>query len=262
VEAEKAEGAPAGDDLPPLGAAYVSDGRLLERSLERGTSDALREFGEEAAKAYESTVRKEVTEDDRETARKVIAAVGVAGFARKLAREWFGHYSRVAERTVTTLKDMLGAEGRSTDVALTAAARAQILRDGGLRVGMLDIEEQFTDSIYKALAEAREAKEGWKEAADRIRRYVPAGKFHKAGSAYRSQLIARTETANAQRRTSLAAYEAHPEVTSVELLDGLLADSDLHCKERSGKKVSFEEAREISESTHPNCTLQLLPVFS
>jgi hypothetical protein len=229
--------------------------------LARTSSEALREFGEEAARAYEQTVRKEVTDDDRTTARSIIAQVGLAGFARKLAREWFGHYGKVAERVISTFKDSLGAEGRSTEVELTAAKRAQILRDGGLRVGMLDIEDQLQDSIFKALADAREAKEGWKEAADRIRSYVPAGKFHKAGSAYRSQLIARTETANAQRLTSLAAYEAHPEVTGVELMDGLLATSDAECKARNGKKVSFEEAREIAAKEHPQGTLQLLPVF-
>jgi hypothetical protein len=261
VEAEKADTGPGVDDMPALGRAYVADGHLLERSLARTSSEALREFGEEAARAYEQTVRKEVTDDDRTTARSVIAQVGLAGFARKLAREWFGHYGKVAERVISTFKDSLGAEGRSTEVELTAAKRAQILRDGGLRVGMLDIEDQLQDSIFKALADAREAKEGWKEAADRIRSYVPAGKFHKAGSAYRSQLIARTETANAQRLTSLAAYEAHPEVTGVELMDGLLATSDAECKARNGKKVSFEEAREIAAKEHPQGTLQLLPVF-
>lgn len=261
VEAEKAEGPINLDSLPPLAEAYVRDGRILQRSMERRTEDALKKFGEEAASAYESVVRKELTQDDRDNARKVIKRVGLVAFARKLAREWFGHYDRVAERVTSTFKDALGAEDRSTEIGLTRQARSQILKDGGLRVGLLDIEKQLTDSIFKALSDSRQKGEGWKEAADRIRNYVPAGRFHKAGSAYRSQLIARSETANAQRLVSLASYEAHPEVIGVELLDGLLADSDAHCKERSGKVVSFEETREIIARTHPNCTLQLLPKF-
>jgi hypothetical protein len=260
VEAEKAEGGPSAD-IPPLGQAYITDGRLLEGTLHRQTQDALRDFGEEAATAYERIARKEATPDDRRAADQVLGAIGLAGFARKLARGWHEHYGRVADKVVTTFKDSLEAEGRTTDIGLTRNARAQILRDGGLRVGMLDIQKQLTDSIYRALADARESKEGWKEASDRIRRYVPAGKFIKAGAGYRSQLIARTETGNAQRRVALAAYEAHPEVAKVELLDGLLADSDEHCKERNGDHVSFEDARHALDDEHPNGTLQLLPVF-
>lgn len=247
---------------PDLGRSLVKGAKDHERHLQRSMNAALQDFGEEAAKAYERFVNKaSVSPEERAAADAVMKEIGAAGFARRLARDYYNHYGNVADATIQSFKEELGVLGRSIDIGLTREARADILKDGGLRVGMLDIERQLRGSIYKALADAREAGEGWAEAANRIRSYVPSGKFVKAGSQYRSQLISRTETANAQRQVSLAAYKAHPEVERVELLDGLVANSDPECISRNGEVVSFEEAEAVSAEEHPAGTLTLLPVF-
>lgn len=259
IETEKAETRHA--ELPPLARAYVTSGQHLEHSLRGQMNLALRDFGEEAAKAYERIANKAATTpEEQQVAGQILKEVGAAGFARKLARAWFHHYGEVAESTVKAFKAELEERGLSTDFNLTREVRADILREGGMRVGLLDIEKQLRDSIYKALAEAREAGEGWAEAANRIRRYVPSGRFVKAGTGYRSQLIARTETSNAQRQVQLKAYEAHPEVKAVELMDGLLSDSDAECEARNGEVVSFAEAEAIEE--HPAGTLMFMPAWA
>jgi hypothetical protein len=269
VEAEKADTSDpvslrlAEVQTPKLGKRYLDIASHHERHLQLSMNSALRDFGEEAANAYERIVTKaaSVTPEERAAADQVMQDIGAAQFARKLARAYHGHYGAVADSMIQAFKEELGVLGRSVDINLTREARADILREGGLRVGMLDIEKQLRGSIFKALADAREAGEGWKEAAERIRRYVPSGRFVKAGAEYRAQMIARSETANAQRMISLEAYKAHPEVVKVELLDGLLASSDAECIARNGDVVGFAEAESIASDEHPLGTLQLLPSF-
>lgn len=270
VETAKAEGTDAVSlrlaevETPKLGKRYLDVASHHERHLQLSMNSALRDFGEEAAGAYERIVSKaaSVSPEERAAADQVMADIGATQFARKLARAYHGHYGAVADSMVQAFKEELGELGRSVDINLTREARADILRDGGLRVGMLDIKKQLRGSIYKALADAREAGEGWKEAAARIRSYVPGGRFIKAGAGYRSQLIARTETANAQRQIALASYKAHPEVEKVEILDGLLDSSDPECISRNGSVVGFTEADGLASDEHPNGTMQFLPVFA
>jgi hypothetical protein len=261
TQTEKSEKPGERAELPSLGKALVDAAASHERALQRGLRATLDQFGKQAAAAYERIVRKEASPEDRATADQVVREVGAGPFARQLTRTYIKHYREVFDATVSAFKHELEEQGRPTEFGLTREARADILKDGGRRVGLLDIEKQLRDSIYKALADAREAGEGWKEAAERIRRYVPSGKFHKAGSSYRSQLIARTETSNAQRMVSLNAYRAHPEVEKVELLDGLLSDSDAECEARNGEIVSFDEAEGLASNEHPNGTLTFMPVF-
>jgi len=271
VEAAKADPEPvsaaekrlADVATPELGRRYLDLSEHHERHLQRAMNSALRAFGEEAAQSYERIVSKGAASPEEQlVADQIMKDIGAAAFARKLARSYYGHYGDVADSMIQAFKEELGVLGRSIDLNLTKQARADILREGGLRVGMLDIERQLRSSIHKALADAREAGEGWAQAAARIRSYVPSGKFVKAGTAYRSQLIARTETANAQRQVALAAYRTHPEVEKIELLDGLVAGSDDECIARNGSVVSFAEAESMAKDEHPQGTLQLLPVFT
>ena len=251
------------EDLPPLARSYKETAARDEHELSRDMTLALKGFAEEAAAEYERLANK--AEAPSQVTARILKRVGVSGFARKLARAWFDHYGRVTQGVVKSFAQTLEDEGRPPVTDIPTATVADIQRDGGMRVAKLSIERQLREGLERALRQGEErAPSDWKATADQIRRDIPAGRFVKAGSEYRSKLIARTETANAQRLSSLAAYEHHPDVVEIELLDGLLADSDPDCKARSGSKVSFKEAAEAIDSpiTHPNCTLTLLPVFS
>lgn len=250
-------------ELPPLARSFKESAGRDEHQLSRDMSLALKSFAEEAASEYEQFVNK--AESPSVIAGRILKKVGVSGFARKLARAWFDHYGRVTQGVVKSFAQTLEDEGRPPAVTVPAPVVADIQRDGGMRVAKLSIERQLREGLERALKQGAErAPSDWKAVANQIRTDIPAGRFTKAGSEYRSKLIARTETANAQRLSSLAAYENHPDVMEVEMLDGLLADSDEACKARSGRKISFEEAAQeiASPVTHPNCTLTLMPVFS
>lgn len=258
VETEKAET----PELPPLAHAYKDSAGRDEHALSRDMSLALKSFAEEAASEYERLANK--AERPAEVAKQIMRKVGVARFARKLARAWYDHYGRVSQGVLKSFSQTLEDEGRDPKATVPSATLTEIQRDGGLRVAKLSIERQLREGLERALKQGEErAPRDWKAIADQIRHDIPAGRFVKAGSEYRSQLIARTETANAQRWSSLAAYEHHPDVVAVKLMDGLKADSDPDCIARNGRVVSFEEAAEAIDSptTHPNCTLMLLPVF-
>lgn len=247
-------------DLPPLARSYKETAAQDEHALSRDMSLALKGFAEEAASEYERLANK--AEAPSQIAARILKRVGVSGFARKLARAWFDHYGRVTAGVVKSFAQTLEDEGRPPVVEMPAAAVSAIQRDGGMRVAKLSIERQLREGLERALKQGEErAPSDWKAVADQIRRDIPAGRFVKAGSAYRSKLIARTETANAQRLSSLAAYENHPDVVAVKLLDGLLPTSDAECKERNGQVVSFEEAARLVAEEHPNGTLMLLPEF-
>lgn len=260
IEAAKADPM---SELPPLARSYKETAGREEHQLSRDMSLALKSFAEEAASEYERLVNK--AESPSAITGRILKKVGASGFARKLARAWFEHYGRVTQGVVKSFAQTLEDEGRPPIVDMPTAAVADIQRDGGMRVAKLSIERQLREGLERALKQGQErAPTDWKATADQIRRDIPAGRFVKAGSEYRSKLIARTETAHAQRLSSLTAYENHPDVMEVELLDGLLADSDADCKARSGSRVSFKEAAEAIDSpvTHPNCTLVLMPVFA
>lgn len=262
TQTEKAERRAPDVDVPPLGKALLADKEHQELQLSRNMSASLRSFADEAASAYEQIANKASDETASQLATKILAKVGVGTFARKLGRAWFDHYGNVATGVVKSFATTLRDEGRDPEVVIPTAVLTDLRKSGALRVASLSIERQLRDSLERALKEADERVPGsWKEAADRIRATVPAGRFVKAGTAYRSQLIARTETGVAQRSASLAAFEAHPEVIAVKLLDGLLPTSDDICKARNGDVVSFEEAAEISAAEHPNGSLVLLPEF-
>jgi hypothetical protein len=249
-------------DLPPLARSYSEAAAQGEHELSRDMTLALKGFAEEAASEYERLANK--AEAPSQIAARILKRIGVSKFARKLTRAWFDHYGRVAQGVVKSFAQTLEDEGREVVADVPHATVSRIQRDGGMRVAKLSIERQLREGLERALKQGEErAPSDWKATADQIRATIPAGRFVKAGAEYRSKLIARTETANAQRWSSLAAYEHHPDVVEVELLDGLLADSDEDCKARSGTRVSFKEAAEAIESpiTHPQCTLKLLPVF-
>lgn len=234
---------------------------VLERAMRADVGSALSGIGRELARTYSQMVGKaapavDPVAGDRPFVDKLLAAVGLEKIVKdRLGPVYQRHYQRVAVDTLKTIKNEIGLV---TDVPDEVAR--QVIRDGGRRLGMLDIEKQAREAIFKALADGRANGENPLQIARRIEEYVPRGRFTNAGSAYRSQLISRTETLNAQRVSALAAYKSMDNVTAVMLRDGLLADSDALCAARDGDIVSFDEAEALMADEHPLGTLSLSPV--
>ena len=167
------------------------------------------------------------------------------------------HARKVARNTVDSI-------GSVMNIAINVPDRVmrEIVRDGGKRVGLIDIEGDTKKAMFRALAEGRELGEGADPLARRIRDSVPAGRFRNAGATYRSKLIARTETKWAQNESSLQAYERSPDITHVVAFDAQLgADrSDPDCIARNGRKFNLKDARVEMNEEHPNGTLSFAPV--
>lgn len=161
------------------------------------------------------------------------------------------HYKKIAAATYDILNKM-GLETTFRD-----RAEKKILKEGGKRLGLLDIKGDVKKSIFRAIEQAREEGINPKATARLIEDLVPKGRFVNAGSRYRSKLIARTETLHAQRISTLEAYRSTNYVKEVVALDG---DSDEECAARNGETFTFDEAAMEADITHPNCVLAFAPV--
>lgn len=76
-------------------------------------------------------------------------------------------------------------------------------------------------------------------------------------SEYRSQMIARTETATAMNLGATHAYE-DAGIEQVEVMDG---DDDAECAQANGQTWSLDDAR-ANPIAHPNCTRAFAPVVN
>jgi hypothetical protein len=76
-----------------------------------------------------------------------------------------------------------------------------------------------------------------------------------ADTAYRAEMIARTELMDAYNRSALYSY-ADAGITTVQAIDG---DGDEECADRDGREYPIEEADLIED--HPNGTLDWVPVI-
>ena len=166
------------------------------------------------------------------------------------------HAGRVAADTQRTLQTEIGLEMRVADDEMQS-----ISDRAGQHLGMRDIEPQVRASILEAIRQGLARGDAPSRTAQRIRDRVPAGRFIHAGSRYRAQLISREETAQAMRRSTLAAYRSNPHITHVELRDGIYGPprSDAECMARDGEVVPIADA---PLPLHPLCTFPISPVVS
>jgi putative component of membrane protein insertase Oxa1/YidC/SpoIIIJ protein YidD len=189
----------------------------------------------------------------RETDRisAIVSAARIEGFEEaRLLPAFRDHYKRMLQTVATTLR------GANLPVTARQSLEASMLDLGGKRMGLLDIPGDVKDSLFKVLDAGRELGLNPRTTASWIEYLVPRGRFIHAGSKYRAQLIARTETMNASRISTVRMFRDSPVVNKVIAFDG---DSDEECAERNGSEMTFDEAEEASESTHPNCVLAFGP---
>ena len=162
----------------------------------------------------------------------------------------------------STLDAINGAS--SLTVNLPDPVMRQVVAQGGRRVGLLDIQGESRQAVFRALADGRALGEGPFDLRDRIKDQVGAGRFIHAGPRYRAELIARTETKYSQNVASIEAYERSPVVTGLRAFDAQLGPerSDPECIARDGTIYSFGAARRETEEEHPAGTLNWAPHIS
>lgn len=244
-----------------LNAAYTRQAGLLAGNLAPRVETILDGLGQDAAKAYleaESKHRKEATEPDlRALAAQILAAIDVTRHAGKLKQVIEQHYAQVADNTVNTINAVL-----DMNVNLPDHEARKIIQHGGTRAGLVDLAESTKEALFNALLDGRVLGEGQAELGRRIRSQVPAGRFVNVGPKYRSELIAGTETRNAQRLSAMSAYReaGATHVLAFDAQGG--GDTDLHCELRNGRTFTLDEFDQEIADAHPNCTLSGAPVFA
>ena len=227
---------------------------------------ALGEMAEEAFWAVngQSTVRatirgtteKQTQDEINAEVHRILAAMNISQWEQAvLIPAWDGHTLRTLNITVGSVNSTLGL-----GVNIPDPVAREVVRLGGTRRGLIDFTEQSRRALFQTLFEGRSRGDGPLQLAQSIQNQVPAGPFQKAGSAYRAELIARTETRWAQNVSTMEVYKAADTVTSVLIVDAQLGDTDEICMALDGQELSFAEAEAIEPLQHPNCTRSFSPV--
>lgn len=233
-------------------AALRNDQRRVEPVFQKELVHAFNELGTlaSAAVAAQGGLIFESAASDR--IASIIAALKLKEWARNHMKPLFeNQWKRVADMTLMTLKR------EQVPVSLRTSLEQLILRTGGTRAGLLDIPADTKTALFRVLDAGRGKGMNPRDVAKLIQDEVPAGRFTNAGPQYRAQLIARTETLEAQRHASLGMYKDSPHIQRVIAFDG---DGDEECIARNGTEMSISDAESESDETHPNCVLAWAPV--
>lgn len=200
------------EDTLSLGPMLMARRGELALQLEREMEVALTELGRQVATGYATVSRKTkgAWQADR-LAGSVMANARVGDWVRsRLLPLLRNHAGRVVEDTSRNLR------GHVPVGALDEGAVKRVMLSAGRHLRQRDLEPQ----VRSAVSEAITAGGSPLEIADRIREFVPRGRFRLAGAKWRAGLVARTETNGLQREASLRAYQTIPGLTHVRASDG------------------------------------------
>lgn len=159
----------------------------------------------------------------------------------QLLRPWY-------ERTAYGMSSLLYDQAGLTDHRLTDKAVRALLKSSGADIR--GIVEETRARVQLVLDNAW--LNNWNFA-----RATAALEASGAFSESRARTIARTEIAKASNMAAAWVYSASSNVEAVLISDG---DYDEECAARNGEIVSVEAAQNV-DLLHPNCTLQLHPVY-
>lgn len=238
----------------------------LSKPLERDLSKVWAALGKEAAEAYVGIPKsKEANPVDAAAIAaaaehdviRVIRRMDLAKVEDNVGALVQRQHLRVIDSTVGTINAVFDLGVNLPD----HVARA-IVAEGGKRAGLVDIEEGTKKAIFRSLLDGRILGEGQDQLARRIRHEVPAGRFVNAGPAYRSKLIARTETKWAQNISAKAAYVEAGATHAIAFDAQGSGPSDPGCEARNGQTFAIDDIDAELADEHPNGTLSFAPVFS
>lgn len=154
------------------------------------------------------------------------------------------HVSTIARMVGTGVEKRLSAKKATPDPFLTNVTK-KVLDRGAARV--TGINQTTKDAVVASIMDGIDAEDDLDALINRVANLS-------VFDSYRSEMIARTETADAYNAAALASYGEFG-VSQVEAIDG---DEDTECAERDGQVFSVEEADAIED--HPNGTLDWAPI--
>jgi HK97 family phage portal protein len=187
------------------------------------------------------------------------------------------NFESIFQTTALTVTETLSLP---INVMIEDPIAQDMIRNWATRKGLADITTQTREAIMGALADGKAAGDGPEALARRIRGYVEGRDMYpgvyqeafdrakkrgwgdaaaekagdRAARQYRSETIARTETAMAQNKTNIAASRVNPLVQGLKVFDGddcgWLSHDDPD--KADGKVVTFDEA-DANPLAHPRC---------
>lgn len=196
-----------------------------------------------------------VLESRVDVRRRVEAILAAAGVTAWIKTRFSPIYERMYKKVGTITAATLTRE--RVPVTKRDKIESRMIREGGKRLGLLDINKQTKESLFRIVDVGRELGLNPNQTAEMIRDMVPKGRYVNAGSTYRAEMIARSEVLHGQRIASLEAYRHSSAVEMVIAFDG---DGDAICFARNGTRMTIEQAESAAYGTHPQCVLAFGPV--
>lgn len=228
------------------------------KRFESRLNEFFKNVGAAAAEAFLATKSKaagnvELKTSDEIAVELMFGSMNMQKHRQELRGIFGAHFVLVHKESVQILAGMgLGAN-------LSDSVEVNILAKGGTRAGLVDMTTQARAKALKIIAEGREEGRNPIDIAKDLAEAVPAGRFNDPRT--RAELIARTETREAQTESALLTYRATPGIDQVMIIDGRLGETDDDCEEANGQIVDFDTARGLLAAEHPNGTRDLVPMF-
>lgn len=245
------------------GAALVYDLRRTHPGAERLTRSevrgAFKEVGERVAAASASMgglLLSEANSEDPMQDERIKSIITHAGLDSWKVERLKPIFEKAWRRSASLTEQALEKYGIYSSVKKRVANKLR--ETGATRTGLIDMDSGTTAALMKVLEVGKELGISPRDMGRLIEHYVPAGRFVNAGSAYRSRMIATTETLEASRHSSLAVYSESPVVNNVMAFDGV--EHDQECAGRNGQIFPIPEAEVENGNTHPSCVLAWAPV--
>jgi len=241
---------------------FLADFETLSRSWSRELAKSFLAYGEEIARAWRAeqgkawaaaTKAEEPIIDDLDEVTPGRAFELLLMEHPPALPDYGPHFLRVARRTVAGIDDVLGLA-----VDLDEPMEREILRLGGVRKGLVDMDGETRDALFRALSDAREQGLGVDATARRIRDGIAAGPWPNVQT--RATVIARTETKWAQNASSVQAYAGADNITGLQVFDAQLGDTDDPCMQANGRIVDKHTLGGLEMLEHPACTRSYAPV--
>lgn len=233
------------------------DALVLEITMEAELQDHFAKAGERIANAVLDVLepgRPKAGLDDESLTQAVMNLLDISALKNDLGLIYGAHYFRVAQKTVDAVTAVMGLA-----VSLPDQRARDIMAAGGRRAGLVDLEKQTRERLFRELTLGRSLGEGPEVLARRIREFVPAGPW--STTQVRARMIARTETLHAQRLSTLEAYRGAENVTAVMVFDNRTGYGDADCAALDGRIVSLTDAWQLMDAEHPAGTRAFAPVI-
>jgi hypothetical protein len=213
-------------------------------------------LGVMASASYRKLVEpKEFGDDPATDASAVADDMAIAAVQSSFVAAGANQYRLVAQRVFQTVNATF-----NLSIGMPDILAQEILAAGGTRMGLVDLDKQTRQALLKVIEQARAEGLDIPAIARRIRSKIPAGRY--TSTQIRAKVIARTETKNAQRESTVRAYKQSGKVERVIIIDDILGHGDADCTFWNRREVTLAQARELSAQEHPNGTRDFVPIIA